>query len=179
MSWTATEWAAFGAIATAAITFFLVAVGAYQISAIRDQNRRWRTLAACERYYLDPLLDKASRALKEARESGELERNPKPLSIDVITVLNYLDGIAIGIYQGLYIEELARDHLQPMVEENVAEFLRGDTPGKLGLNLRDFRHLVALEGRWTQIGQPHFREVTLLERSFKAIERRLNRRRGL
>jgi hypothetical protein len=39
-------------------------------------------------------------------------------------MLNYLDGVAIGICQGLYHEGLARDHLQSIVNVHVDRYAK-------------------------------------------------------
>src|SRR5688500_3125854 len=97
----AAGWAAIGAVATAIITFILVTVGAYQIASIRRQNRRWRTLDACERYYLDAYLGETLRRLRQAHVTNQFAGHEQDFKLDVVRLLNYLDGIAIGIFQGL------------------------------------------------------------------------------
>ena len=129
-------------------TLVLVVVGGWQIISIRIENKRERTLRVCERYNFDPVLDYATRRLRTARNNGDYSKNPLDFRVDVITVLNYLDGIAIGIGQGLYSEPLARDHLDHIVSLHSSEYL-GDTDARsLGFELRDFRHLCDMKDRW-------------------------------
>ena len=68
------------------------------------------------------------------------------------------DGIAIGIYQGLYIEKLARDHLQHMVTGHVDEYLKDGTPKRIKIEASEFGYVRALAERWMAISQPHFHE---------------------
>jgi hypothetical protein len=86
-----------------------VVVALRQIKDIRSQNRRWRTLEICDRYHLGPHLVEIAarlRAVVDAVEGGEKDALPK--RPDVVTMLNYLDGVAIGIYQRLYIGGLTK-----------------------------------------------------------------------
>src|SRR5438045_17812 len=98
---TAAAWVAVGTLALAGATLALVIAGLLQISSIRDEARRTRTLAICDRYDFDPILDRSLRNLKRAKANGSFQANPKDFRLDVSTVLNYLDGVAIGIEQGL------------------------------------------------------------------------------
>ncbi len=41
----------------------------------------------------------------------------------MICILNYLDGLATGIEQKLYIEEVIKDHLSPIFKHAVVNFL--------------------------------------------------------
>jgi hypothetical protein len=155
----AVNWIAVGAIAAALqaiITIFLVAVGLHQILDIRNQNRRWRTLEACDRYHLDaPLID-ICRNLRRARDSGEFHKEPRKFRPDIIVLLNYLDGLAIGIYQGLYIDELARDHMQLILNSHVQQYLKDGMPKTLDIETDAYKYLMALDERWHTISQPHF-----------------------
>jgi hypothetical protein len=35
------------------------------------------------------------------------------------TLLNYLEGVAIGIFQNIYVEQMAGDYLQEIVEKQL------------------------------------------------------------
>jgi hypothetical protein len=152
-------WVAIGSMAgalQAIITTLLVAVGLQQILDIRNQNRRWRTLEACDRYHQHaPLID-ICRNLRRAQDSGEFQNDPKKFRPDIIVLLNYLDGLAIGIYQGLYIDELARDHLQIILNYHVEQYLKDGIPRKLDIETDAYKYLMALDERWRTISQPHF-----------------------
>jgi hypothetical protein len=154
-----TQWIAIGATAAALqaiITTLLVGVGLQQILDIRNQNRRWRTLDACDRYHQDaPLIDICQK-LRKARDSDEFHKEPKKYRSEIIVLLNYLDGLAIGIYQGLYIDELARDHMQFIVKSHVQQYLKNGMPKTLDIETEAYKYLMALDQRWLIIGQPHF-----------------------
>jgi hypothetical protein len=139
--YSAAEWSAIGAMLTAIVTLILVLVGGWQIASIKRQNRRWRTLEACNCYHLDPSLRESLRKLREARDGGTLAGNERAFRVEIVTVLNYLDSIAIGIYQGLYLEGLARDHIQPMVNAHVRQYLRDGVPDRVGISEQDYRYL--------------------------------------
>ena len=113
---TAEGWTAVGTLALAAVTALLVGVGIYQILAIRAENKKSQTLAACGEYDLNPNVYASLQILWAALESGELDREPKKFRPQLNTVLNFLDSIVIGIEQGLYIETLAWDHLELIVK---------------------------------------------------------------
>jgi hypothetical protein len=115
-------WTAVLAVATSA----LVIMGLRQLRSIRDEANRERTLRVCERYDTDPILDRALRRLAIGWRTGDIQRDPEKYRPFVTTVLNYLDTLAIGIAQGLYIEELARDHLAEIVKFHHREYLGRD-----------------------------------------------------
>jgi hypothetical protein len=109
---TAEGWIAVGTVSLAAFTAILVAVGIYQILGVRKENKKTQTLAACGNWEQNPNIYDALQKLWAASESGELEREPRKFRPQLNVVLNFLDAIAIGIEQGLYIENLAWDHLE-------------------------------------------------------------------
>ena len=154
-------WEAIGVIATAVITLVLVLVGFFQIKAARQQNQRWRTLEVCDQYHLDLVIGISLKRLRNAHQAGRFTGNEPSYKVDVVRVLNYLDAMAIAIFQGLYIEDLARDHMQSIVKKHVNDYLRNGVPTKVGIDVDDFRALNALEARWaaaSPIHRTYFRE---------------------
>jgi hypothetical protein len=152
-------WIAAGTIVLAGATIALILIGMGQISAIKRQNRRWQTLAACDRYNYDPIMDACLSKLRDAKKEGRFKDHEKDFRLEITTVLNCLEGIALGIYQGLYIEELVRDHLQGVLIDHVDEYLTDGMPGKVEFETRDFPYALALAARWTRISRPRFRET--------------------
>lgn len=76
---------------------------------------------------------------------------------DVIVILNYLDGIAIGVGQGLYIEELARDHLRSIVSYHVSHLLKPSSKTKFdGLDENDYLFLMDMNSKWAR-SQPYYK----------------------
>lgn len=114
-----TDWTAITGIATA----ILVAVAYVQISAARGEAQISRTLAACERYDLDPLLDQICRTLADARDDGSLEKDPRKYRIEIFSILNYLESIAIGVDRGLYDNSVVYDLMEPIMKGYVEEYL--------------------------------------------------------
>jgi hypothetical protein len=73
-------------------------------------------------------------------------------------VPNFLDAIAIGIEQGLYIENLAWDHLDAIVKRHVKRFIDSGIIEKAGLEREDFLRLIDSRDRWLR-ARPKFRDV--------------------
>jgi len=147
---------AVGTLALAAVTALLVGVGIYQILAIRAENKKSQTLAACGEYDLNPNVYASLQILWAALESGELDREPKKFRPQLNTVLNFLDSIAIGIEQGLYIETLAWDHLELIVRRHVKRYIDSGIVERAGLEREDYLRLIDLRDRWSR-ARPRFR----------------------
>jgi hypothetical protein len=141
-------WAAVGAGLSAIATAALVVVGAWQISSARNERKGWETLKACERYDSDLVLDNCSRILKMARDSGDLAANPRKYTLDVIALLNYLEGIAAGIEQDLYVESIAKDHMQSVVNGLLERYVYSPLGAGLGISEEDYSSLVSLDRKW-------------------------------
>jgi hypothetical protein len=147
------DWCA--ALQGAALTF-AVLVACYQLWALRRDQRAWRTLEACERYERDPTLTKICERLRDARDKGELDRNPRPFRLEASTLLNYCDGIAIGVVQKFYVERIVKDHLEPIIRDHVEEFLSLQMAPRIGIDAKSFARLVAMIDRWDK-PPPSFR----------------------
>ena len=146
--WTTELWIAIGTVGSGLATVAVFITGLIQIRSIRDEGRRSRTLDICDRYDFDPILDHALRELRQAKSDGSLDKDPKALRLQVSTLLNYLDGIAIGIEQGIYIEDLVRDHLEGICKKHVHEYLADDITRRMEVDRRDYSRLVSLIGSW-------------------------------
>jgi hypothetical protein len=154
---TAEGWTAFGTMGLAVFTAVLVATAIYQILAIRAENKKSQTLAACVSYESNPNLFQCMTVLWAARENGDIENHTKTYRPQMAILLNYLDGIAIGIDQGLYIEDLAWDHMEAIVAAHVKYYIDSRLIQKAGLEPENFRRLVALRDRWAE-ARPRFRD---------------------
>jgi hypothetical protein len=148
LGFTAEGWTALSTVFLAAATCVLVGVGVFQIRSIREEAKRSRTLAACDRYDQDIVLDGSLHRLAEARRSGQFSANPSAYRTDIATLLNYLDSIACGIAQGLYIEELARDHIEPILKGHVNQYLGQNSPTIEGIDPADYTRLTSLFQQW-------------------------------
>jgi hypothetical protein len=144
-------------VALAAVTLALVIVGRRQIREVREENRRGMTLAACGNYDLNPIIYECTKRLSEAREAGELKTKARELRPQITTVLNYLDSIAIGIDQGLYIETLAWDHLHPIVSRHVKELIDSGVIEDAGLAKENFSRLLEMHRTWSR-ARPRFQD---------------------
>lgn len=107
-------------------------VAAYQIREIRRETKKGRTLAACERYDLDPILVAAVRKLYHARISGKLNRNPRPYNPEVHTVINYLDQLAIGSKRDAYSESVLYDYMYYVFDGHFEHLIEGRIASRLG-----------------------------------------------
>lgn len=86
-----------------------------QIESQREENKKWKTLDICAQYEFSETVSCAAGKVQAAFDKGNpTDETCTEIYRDAKVVLNYLDGIAIGVGQGLYIEELARDHLKQM-----------------------------------------------------------------
>lgn len=157
---TAAGWTAIGAIGTlvlALTTAVLVGVGVCQIRSLRHEGKKDRTIAACDRYVNDPVLDATCHRLRRASLCGDLVEKPSEYYTDIRTLLAYLDSLAVGAYQGIYIEDLMRDHLQPVVIGHVEQYLIGSLPQMFGLNTTNYGHLLSLYEEWSRPEPPRLR----------------------
>src|SRR5690606_34431823 len=98
-------------------------VGRYQIREIQRHNKCVRTLAAIDVYYRDPVIDAACRRIFDAKRTGEFDKDPSAYRLDITTILNYFDGLAVGIEQNLYVEDMLRDHLEGILIEETEDKL--------------------------------------------------------
>jgi hypothetical protein len=150
-------WSAFGAIASAAAAFMTAGVAWYQISALRTQQQGWETLKACERYDSDAVLNEALKKLRDARDSGELEKNPRPFRLEITTIMNYLEGVATGIEQGFYDARIVRDHLEPIMRFHAGEVLNPIMLRRLEVHADDFDRVKRLPDSWDAARRPWFK----------------------
>lgn len=96
------------------------------LSAATDARRRDRTLEAVRRYETDPQLREAIRSnYEKTRQGTDYTLLDESDRFNILTILNYFDGIACGIEQGLLIEPLVKDYLQFVLDKNVCALLRG------------------------------------------------------
>lgn len=143
-------WVAVGTFLLFFATLGLVMVAAWQINAARVENRKTQTLLACGNYDLNEVIYRCRKTLIEANDRGALMDEAKALRLDIQTVLNFLDAIAIGISQKLYDEALSREHLQAIVAKQVAELIDSGALEKTGATRDNYRHLLAMHTRWSK-----------------------------
>jgi hypothetical protein len=107
------------------------------------RTREWETLKACERYNTDPVLEKATMRLWYASNGTTDYKLPGVQQRDIHILLNYLDGIAVGVGQGLYIETLVKDHLGPVFDHAVVEIVEKTLKDRVGIEA-----MSALHAQW-------------------------------
>jgi len=139
-----TIWAAVQGVAISATAV----IAWVQLGQLREAQRAWKTLEACERYESDRTIVGSLRALRNARNAGVLDLNPQKYRLDVVLILNYFEGIAIAAAQGFYRESIVRAHLEPLIRDHVREFLNPVMAQRMGLNPDDFDSLQELLNRW-------------------------------
>jgi hypothetical protein len=125
-------WTAVGAIAnviyvvlTAGILWF----AGSQIISARNEARINRTLEACNRYDMDPILDAVTRRLAAANDDGTLKADPKKYRIDLYALFNYFESIAIGVNRGLYDESIVQEHLDTIINGYVDGYILSGVAG--------------------------------------------------
>ncbi|HEX2206072.1 MAG TPA: hypothetical protein VHG93_00200 [Longimicrobium sp.] len=125
-----------------------------QLRIQREQEQTRLTLEACTRYETNPLLKGAMKRVWQASGHG---KNDQALTdahlFDVITILNYRDGIAAGVKRGIYSETDVRLQLKDIVEKCVSALLLGETreerwSGKRVDRPEHYAALMELYTRW-------------------------------
>jgi len=164
----AEEWTALGTVILAGLTILIVVVGWIQLHSIRKEGDKARTLAICDRYNFDPILDASARRVSPILDpNSDFRKASANYKSDVVTVLNYLDSLAVGITQGLYIEALARDHTERILCAHYDELLG---PSKIvtiqGVDVKDFQSLKELAEKWSK-APPQYRSSRMSFSSFR------------
>jgi hypothetical protein len=133
---TSNGWTAVATVVQAIVTFALLIAAWVQLSALRVEAKRSRTIAAIERYDFDPVLDASVRAVREALRSGALKADPKSCESDVVSVLNFLETLAMGsdrdVYDRAMIDEFYKEimttHVEELLDSGIVEVIgRGPT----------------------------------------------------
>jgi len=153
------------ALVIATILLFLVARGqlpllsaqlqalAKQVTLAREADaasqRRYieaNTLQACARYTGDPVIHEATQSIWRASNSGtDYRGNLDKLDMhDLITALNYLDGIAVGVKQGVYSGAIIKDHMMTTYVKVVDVII----PEAMGGDFSDYEAILELRNSW-------------------------------
>jgi hypothetical protein len=154
---TAEEWTALGTVSIAILTLFLVVAGIIQLRRVRSESRKTLTLQACTNYEFNAVIYHCIRRLRDAADSGDLENNPRKHRTQIATLLNYLDGIAIGVNQGIYSEEIVWDNLHAVIQNHMKQYVYSGLLAKAGYSVDDYKQLVDLANRWSAI-RPRFHD---------------------
>jgi hypothetical protein len=168
LGFTGLEWMGLSAVAGGVydiLTACLIGFAGLQIYFTRRDAQINRALAACEKYDLDPLLDAICRRLAAARDSGELHNNTYLHRVDIYTILNYLESIAIGTRRGLYCRKTVRAQMEPIIVGYVQEYIDSGLVSKAAppnatrrvVTGEDYEHMVFLVKQWERV--PWYRRI--------------------
>jgi hypothetical protein len=141
---------ALSTLALAIVTCLLAGFAWLQVRSARDEAKRSRTLATCEKYDLDPFLDKNLRTLRDAHDDDSFRRDPTPYRSEVLTVLNYFESIAIGVQRDLYDVAIIRDHFSQIFQDHFLEYFGPNAPKMDWLTLEDFELFRRLCEDWSR-----------------------------
>jgi hypothetical protein len=89
------------------------------IDAAERRLLETRTMDACHKVDTDPVLTACSKRIWEASDGGTNYKTGRVDEHDLILVLNYIDGLAIGILQEVYAAEIVKDHTGLMFRKAV------------------------------------------------------------
>jgi hypothetical protein len=152
--WDSTAWTAVGALSNAAyciLTAGLLAFAVYQVLSTKEDAKITRTLAACDRYDMDPVLDQITRRLSIAFNNGTLHADPARYAVDLNSLFNYFESLAIGVARGHYDADIVRDQFETIMKGHI-ESLNGIKNWSSGpAGLRDIDHfdkMMALNEKW-------------------------------
>ena len=131
-----TDWIiAIGTAVAALASVLLLIVAIVQLRGLRDQikqatdqERRRNTLAAIQRVEGDAPIKGARGKLWEASDNGtDYTKLTSAHEFDAVTLLNYLEGVAIGIEQDIYVEKMAKDYLKEIVHKAFSALIKGES----------------------------------------------------
>jgi hypothetical protein len=166
------DWADLATVFSSIISLSAVVVAFFGVRAIYRQtlmqindthleSKKWKTLEICAQYELNDNISDSAKNIFIAFAKGEPDDEAcNAVSRDAVVILNYLDGIAIGVGQGLYIEELARDHLRNIAEDHVSRLLKPPAKAKFKeIDENDYLFLIDMHSKWAR-SQTYYKSET-------------------
>jgi hypothetical protein len=122
----------------------------------RNRERQWRTIDACQGYINSEILERSKTRIWEARNKGQNERIPDARSVkrDATFILNYLDGIATGVKQEVYLKKIVRDNLDVIVKMAVHDFIENGI-GDFNFDTNAFPELINLANEFKEKPPSH------------------------
>jgi hypothetical protein len=139
-------WVAIQGIALVSTVF----IAWYQLWRLRLDQRGWETIKACERYDLDPVLDRALCHLRKGRNEKRFNSAPREFSLEVAAVSNYFEGMVLGSRQGFYDERIVRDHLEDIIRDHADEFLAPVMTDAMGFERDGYSRLLGALKEWKE-----------------------------
>jgi hypothetical protein len=98
-----------------------------QLRVQGERERKWATVRECARYTSDPIIYEATARIWKATEGGKNYGKHDTIDKhDIITVLNYLEGIAVGVTQGLLVEAIVKDHFDVAISKIIKVYFEGE-----------------------------------------------------
>jgi len=114
-----------------------------EITSSLEAERRRHTLETCARYESNERLREAMEHVwKKSNNGADYTSLGQDDEFHVLTILNYLSGVASGIEQGVIIEELARDYLEFTLIKSVKAFIKGQS----GASWKSDRSIISPDG---------------------------------
>ena len=149
-------------LVTALSTMALAWIAWFQIDSIRKESKQWETVKIFHQYDTDPILFECAKSIRVLSKGADYGRiTLDPVMQEVRNILNYFDSLAVGVTQGVYIEEIIRDNLEPVICLAVDNFVTDSFAGKdVVANLNN---LTAMRNRWKPPepqAQSYFRDGT-------------------
>lgn len=118
-------------------------------AAAEARTREWETIKICQRYDFDPVIESACKSIWVASVKGTTYTNENVDEHDMKCILNYLDGISVGIKQGLYIETIVKEQMGIIFKGHVDNFILSNAVSRDG-----YECLLELYGKWFQQTAP-------------------------
>jgi hypothetical protein len=119
-----------------------------QTTEARTEAKIERTLATCSRYESDVVIERCVRRLRGVYDAGTYPQQALRLKHELVMVLNYLDSIAIGFEQQLYLEDMAKDHIASIVRMYYEQYMDRANLKALGIDPNNYSSLYQLAEKW-------------------------------
>lgn len=122
-------------------------MGWYQISALRNESKKWQTVKACNLYHTDPTLYRCAAEIRSKTRGKDYTFNAvKDVLQEIRTIVNYLDSLAVGVCQGIYVKSIIEDNLGSITTVAVDKFLTEEFKEELAIP--DLHNLQALRNEF-------------------------------
>jgi hypothetical protein len=128
-----------------------------QISTQVNEQKKWKTIAICEDYWRDPVVNSILERLRSRSGGGTDYSKLDERDPDAVHLIDYFDSVAIGIAQGVYDEDIAKDILEDLFEKAVKALILAEggksygkdwVAGKVIIPREAYPHVVALYNKW-------------------------------
>jgi hypothetical protein len=140
-------WIAAVSTISAASTFGLFLFAVIQVISIRASDRKWATIRLTNVFDVDPVLHECTKAIRRLSHGQDYSfATLEPELHSVLTLLNYFASLAIGIEQGIYVEDIVRDNLEENIVRAVDKFITPEYEPHI--KRIELPALVGLRERW-------------------------------